>query len=89
VVKRFKEGREEIGDDKRPGRPSASKTDANIEEVSETVQQNRRLNIRVVDELINVDKETVRQILRNDFNMKKLVRRWCRDTSLLNKSKFE
>jgi len=29
--KRFKKGREEIGDDQRPGRPSTSKTDANIE----------------------------------------------------------
>jgi len=28
--KRFKEGREEIGDDQRPGRSSTSKTDANI-----------------------------------------------------------
>jgi len=28
---RFKEGREEIGDDQRPGCPSTSKTDANIE----------------------------------------------------------
>jgi len=30
---RFKEGREEIGDDQRPGRPSTSKTDANIEKL--------------------------------------------------------
>jgi transposase len=31
--KRFKEGRKEIGDDQGPGRPSTSKTDANIEKV--------------------------------------------------------
>ena len=36
--KRFKEGREEIGNDQRPGRPSTSKTDANIETVGETVR---------------------------------------------------
>jgi len=29
--KRFKEGRKEIEDDQRPGRPSTSKTDTNIE----------------------------------------------------------
>jgi hypothetical protein len=51
--KRFKKGREEIGDDQRPGRPSTSKTDANIEKVGEIVRQNRRLNIRAVAELIN------------------------------------
>ena len=87
--KRFKEGREEIGDDQRPGRPSTSKTDSNIEKVGEIVRQNRRLSIRAVAELINVDKETVGQILQNNFNTKKCVRRWCRDSSLLNKWKFE
>ena len=46
--KRFKKGREEIGDDQRHGRPSTSKTDANIEKVGETVQQNHSLGIRAV-----------------------------------------
>ena len=71
--KSFKEGREEIGEGQRPGRPSTSKTDANIEKVGEIVRQNRRLSIRAVAELIDIDKETVRQILRNNFNMKKSV----------------
>jgi len=43
--KRFKEGREEIGDDQRPSRTSTSKTDTNIEKVSEIVPQNHRLSI--------------------------------------------
>jgi len=42
---RFKEGREMIGDDQRPGRPSTSKINANIEKVGEIVRQNRRLSI--------------------------------------------
>ena len=70
--KRLKEGREEIRDDQRPGRPSTSITDANIEKVGETVRQNHRLSIQAVVELINTDKETVQQILRNNFNMKKV-----------------
>jgi len=70
--KMFKEGREEIGDAQRPGRPSTSKTDANIEKVGENVRQNRRLSIPAVAELINMHKETVRQILHNNFNMKKV-----------------
>jgi len=61
----FKEGREEIGDDQRPGRPSTSKTDGNIEKVGEIVRQNRRLSIRAVAELISIDKETGQQILHN------------------------
>ena len=55
--KRFKEGREEIGDDQRPGRPSTSKTDANTEKFGETVRHNRHLSIRAVAELVKIDKE--------------------------------
>jgi len=43
--RRFKEAREEIGDNQHPGCPSTSKTDANIEKFGETVQQNRHLSI--------------------------------------------
>jgi len=69
-LKRFKEGREEIRDDQRPGCPSTSKRDANIEKVGEIVQQNRRQSIQAVADLINIDKETVGQILLNSFNMR-------------------
>jgi len=58
VLKKFKEAREEIGDDQRSGRPSTSKTDASIEKVREIVGQNRCLIIRAVAELINIVKET-------------------------------
>ena len=58
--KRFEGGRKEIGDDRRPGRSSTSKTEANIEKFGEIVRQNRRLSIRAIAELINIDMETVR-----------------------------
>ena len=48
--KRFKEGREEIGDDQRHGHPRTSKTEVNIEKVGEIVRQNRCLSIRKVAE---------------------------------------
>ena len=46
--KRFKEGREEIGDDQRPSRPSTSKTERNIEKIGEIFRQNLRLSIRAI-----------------------------------------
>ena len=70
--KRFKAWREEIWDDQRPGHCCTIKTDANIEKVGETVSQNCHLSIQAVAELINIDKETVWQILHNNFNMKKV-----------------
>jgi hypothetical protein len=45
------------------------KTDTNLEKVGEIVRQHRCLSIRA--ELVNIDKETVQQILHNHFNMKK------------------
>jgi hypothetical protein len=47
---------EEIGDDQRPGRPSTSKTDADIEKIGEIVRQNRCLSIRAVAELTSTRK---------------------------------
>ena len=52
-------------------------SDANIEKVGAIVGQSRCLSIQAVAELINIDKETVQQILYNNFNMEKCVRRWC------------
>ena len=43
---RFKEGREDINDDARPGRPSTSTTDENIEAVMKMILDNRRIPIR-------------------------------------------
>ena len=42
----FKEGREDVNDDARPGHPSTSKTDANIEAVKKMILDNRRITIR-------------------------------------------
>ena len=49
---RFKEGRENINDDARPGHPSTSTTDENIEAVKKITLDNRRITIReVADEV--------------------------------------
>jgi hypothetical protein len=66
--RRFLGGRE---DDKRPGRPVTMKTDENVEKVRTLVRNDRRLSIRMIAEELNVDKETVRQILTENLKMKK------------------
>ena len=70
--KRFKNGREEIDDHPRPGRPCSSKTGANIEKVDKIIRENHRLSIRVVSEFTGIDKESVRQILYESINMNKV-----------------
>ena len=49
---RFKESREDLNDDARPGRPSTSATDENIEAVKKMILDNRRITIReVIDDV--------------------------------------
>ncbi|GFV86352.1 protein GVQW3 [Trichonephila clavipes] len=70
--KRFKDGRQDVEDDSRPGRPSTSKTDENVEKVASLIRPDRRLSIRAIAETINIDKECVRQILHDNLNMQKV-----------------
>ena len=46
--KRIKEGREEVNDNARSGRPSTSITDKNIEAVNKMILDNRGIAIREV-----------------------------------------
>ncbi|GFY13863.1 putative mariner transposase [Trichonephila clavipes] len=72
LYKRFKDGRQDVEDDSRPGRPSTSKTDENVEKVASLIRSDRRLSIRAIAETVNIDKECVRQILHDNLNMQKV-----------------
>jgi len=60
VFEWFKEGREYVGDDPKSGRPSTAKTQETVEKVARIVQGDRRLSIRAISELTNINKESVR-----------------------------
>ena len=51
--KMFSEGREDVNDKERAGRPSTSTTDENIDEVKKIVLINRRITVREVAEALN------------------------------------
>ena len=61
LFKKFKEGREVIEDNPRPGRQRTSKSDGNVKKIREIIRKNRCLSIRAIAGLMNIDKETVRQ----------------------------
>jgi hypothetical protein len=69
---RFSEGREDVKDDEQPGCPVTIKTNDNVEKVRTLVRMDRRLGIRMMAEKLNMGKETVRQVLTTNFNMKHL-----------------
>jgi hypothetical protein len=68
--RRFLGGREDVEDDERPGHPVTMKTDENVDKVRTLVRNDRRLSIRMIAKELNVDKETVRQILTENLKMK-------------------
>jgi histone-lysine N-methyltransferase SETMAR len=71
-TERFLGGREDVEDDERPGRPVTMKTDENVDKVRTLVRNDRRLSFRMLAEELNVDKETVRQILTENLKMIKV-----------------
>lgn len=73
--KRFREGREDVHDDKKTGRPLTSTTEENVEKIRVIVRQDRRMSIRLIAEQLNIDKETVRTILTERLGMRKVCSR--------------
>ena len=71
-VKRFSEGRESVTDEERSGRPATSRTEENIAKFRQILRENRRLTVRSITEQVNIDKKTVRKILTEDLNMRKV-----------------
>jgi DNA-directed RNA polymerase sigma subunit (sigma70/sigma32) len=70
--RRFLGGREDVEDDEQLGRPVTMKTDENVDKVRTLVRNDRHLSIRMIAKELNVDKETVRQILTENLKMKKV-----------------
>ena len=60
----LKEGRENVQDDPRSGQTKSQRTDANVDRVRILV---RRLGVRVTAEELNMNRETVRQIVKEDL----------------------
>jgi transposase len=57
-VARFSEGRENVTDKERSGRPSTSRTEENIAKVRQIFFENHRLTVRSIAEQANIDRET-------------------------------
>ena len=69
---RFHNGCELVEDEERSGHPSTSKTQENVERVSEIIRSNRRLTIREIFDILNISYGSVRNILTTDLNMRRV-----------------
>ena len=70
--KRFKEGREDVHDDDRSGRPVTHRTEETVDSVRALVKSDRRLSIRMMADELLPSRETVRKILTEDLRMRKI-----------------
>ena len=70
--KQFVEGREDVEDDLKSGRPCTSTTDTNIKKVWQLVCSDCRLTIRVIANKVGMDKEMVCTILIDTLGMRKV-----------------
>ena len=69
--KYFLEGRGQMEDEPRAGRPT-SKTDENVERVRSLVRSDRRLTLKMISSELNLNRFTVHQILTQDLDMRKV-----------------
>ena len=70
--RRFKEGREEVEDDHRSGRPSTNRTDKNVERVRQKVRSDFRLTVRMTADELGINSERVWRIITEDLGMRKI-----------------
>jgi len=71
-VKYFSEGRKSVSDEERSGQPATSRTEENIAKINQIVRENRRLTVRSIAEQVSIDRKTVRKILTEDHDMRKV-----------------
>jgi len=68
----FKEGRENVEDDPRSGRPISSKNDQYVEVVRAVMAEDRRLSVRMITEETDLDKSAFHRILKDHLHMRKI-----------------
>jgi hypothetical protein len=69
---RCKKGREDVLDNPRSGQEKTQRTDANVDRVRTVVCSDQTVGVRVIAEELNMKRETVRQIIKEDLGMRKI-----------------
>ena len=83
--KRISEEKESAKDDDCPGRPRTGVANDNIEKVRNVIRKDRRLGVRAVAEEVNLERESVRRILRENWTWGIFVQKWFQNCCQKNK----
>ncbi|UYV64900.1 hypothetical protein LAZ67_3002334 [Cordylochernes scorpioides] len=72
VSQAFKEGREEVADEPRSGRPTTARTDENVDRVLEVLRTDRRLSIQQIADTLHMSTFVVHGIVTEDLQIRKV-----------------
>ena len=73
---RFKNGRDDLNDDPRPGRPAASNRAELVEKAREIIAINANFTVRMLAEELNLSHCTIYTILTEDLSKRKVFARF-------------
>ena len=71
---RFRDGREDVKNDARSGRPWTARTAENVESVHRLLTEDRCTTLQMIADRLNIDKETVRRIVTEDLGKERSAR---------------
>ncbi|XP_054724253.1 histone-lysine N-methyltransferase SETMAR-like [Uloborus diversus] len=78
--KRFRDGRDSLEDDPRPGHSVTVRNDENIEKVAEILRNDRYVSTRLIEEVTGIPKSTVHLILTENLGKRKVFARFVPHT---------
>jgi histone-lysine N-methyltransferase SETMAR len=72
----FAEGKQDVADDQRAGRPVSASTNENVEKASKFLEEDRRVSCEQVAEHLGVSVGTAHHILTVELGKKKIAAKW-------------
>ncbi|CAF1268956.1 unnamed protein product [Rotaria sp. Silwood1] len=75
-TKRFREGREDVSDDPRSGRPISVLTDENIERIRQVIEDDPHSTYDDITVEIGLSRGTIERIIHDCLKMRKFTSRW-------------
>jgi len=85
--KTFLNGREGVEDEPRSRRPCISKTNENVTKLRALMRYDRHLTVRMIGSELNLNRQTVHDILTEELSMRKICAKLVPKISPTNKTK--